>query len=549
MKKRSDPNIEKRYDNMKKTFSLLLVMAMLLSVSALTVSAAEYDYINQADYYEHEAAKIDEIYDSEAGIASTKWTVPYLPVTPELDGKINVGEYERFENYEDYLTYSMRTNSGQNSVDEFYAFLDAAKPGFFDAYWGWDGQYLYMAFNMDCFDGYFCDPSVHGASYLYACTAVQFGLGQADAEYGQFSETGFGINPDGNTGVTTKWLGNYIPDDTKDVAGEYNETTKRLTIEFRINLQLALDMDETVQNGDQARMCWLLSVGGDGDNLRCKQVSFCHGIGGSQSNKAAQYFATITFDGLPDGVEVPIEERVEISEIDKEYDLRDFVILSQDDAIDTFSGNNATVEKVTEGGESFMRITATGDQAYVYGNKYPVSVSSETKFVVIKYRTTSTKASEMGIIYKSTSLKEYDLDATAFETVTADGQWHYLYIEMSGEEHWQDWIVSLGIVPFVNTTGIAGESVDIAWIKFYYEDPWDIPEYEEDRNATAPTTEETTEEPTAELTTEASTTEAATDEVTTEDQQASGGCKGVVGGTLIVLALVGVALTAKKKED
>ncbi|MBR2445679.1 MAG: hypothetical protein IKB28_03320 [Clostridia bacterium] len=530
---------------MKKAFSLLLVIAMLLSVSALTVSAAEYDYINQADYYEHEAAKIDEIYDSEAGIASTKWTVPYLPVTPELDGKINVGEYERFENYEDYLTYSMRTNNGQNSVDEFYAFLDAAKPGFFDAYWGWDGQYLYMAFNMDCFDGYFCDPSVHGASYLYACTAVQFGLGQADAEYGQFSETGFGINPDGNTGVTTKWLGNYIPDDTKDVAGEYNETTKRLTIEFRINLQLALDMDETVQNGDQARMCWLLSVGGDGDNLRCKQVSFCHGIGGSQSNKAAQYFATITFDGLPDGVEVPIEDRVEISELDKEYDLRDFVVLSQDDAIDTFSGNNATVEKVTEGGESFMRITATGDQAYVYGNKYPVSVSSETKFVVIKYRTTSTKASEMGIIYKSTSLKEYDLDATAFETVTADGQWHYLYIEMSGEEHWQDWIVSLGIVPFVNTTGIAGESVDIAWIKFYRDDPWDIPEYEADREATETTEEPTTEEITTEPATTEAQTEAPSEEVTEAEES---GCKGIVSGAFAVVALIGVAFVVKKKD-
>ena len=530
---------------MKKTLSLLVLAAMLLSVLALTVSAAEYDYINQADYYEHEAAKIDEIYDSEAGIASTKWTVPYLPVTPELDGKINVGEYERFENFEEYLTYSMRTNNGQNSVEEFYAFLDAAKPGFFDAYWGWDGQYLYMAFNMDCFDGYFCDPSVHGASYLYACTAVQFGLGQADAEYGQFSETGFGINPDGNTGVTTKWLGNYIPDDTKDVAGEYNETTKRLTIEFRINLQLALDMDETVQNGDQARMCWLLSVGGDGDNLRCKQVSFCHGIGGSQSNKAAQYFATITFDGLPDGVEVPIEDRVEISEIDKEYDLRDFVVLSQDDAIETFSGNNATIEKVTEGDESFMRITATGDEAYVYGNKYPVSVSSETKFVVIKYRTTSTKANDMGIIYKSTSLKEYDLDATAFETVKADGQWHYLYIEMSGEEHWQDWIVSLGIVPFVNTTGIAGESVDIAWIKFYREDPWDIPEYEADRKATE-TTEETTEEPTTEAPTTEAQTEAPSEEATTEAEKS--GCKGIVGGAFAVVALIGVAFVVKKKD-
>ena len=532
---------------MKKILSVLVLWAMLLSALAIATSAEEYDYINEADYYEHEAVKSDEVYDCEAGIASMTWTVPYLPTTPAMDGQISVGEYEKFENFEDYLFYAMRTNGGKNTIEEFYEFLDIAKPGFFDAYWGWDGQYLYMAFNMDCFDGYFCDTSVHGTSYLYACTAVQFGLGRADADSNQFSETGFGINPEGNTGVTTKWLGNYIPDSTKDVAGVYDQTSNKLTIEFRVNLQLALDMDETVKNGDQAKMCWLLSVGGDGDNLRCKQVSFCHGIGGTQSNKAAQYFATITFDGLPDGVEIPIEDRVEISEIDKEYDLRDFVILSEDAAIGTFSGNNATVEKVTEDGETFMRITATGDEAYIYGNKYPVSVSSETKFVVIKYRTSSTKASEAGIIYKSTSLKEYDLEFTAYEPIKADGQWHYLYIEMSGEQHWQDWIVSLGIVPFVDTTGIAGESLDIAWIKFYREDPWDIPEYEEDRNATAPTTEETTEEPTVEST-EAPTTNAPETETETQPAEKKG-CGGVIGGAFAVLALVAVAFVAKKKQD
>ncbi|MBQ1233242.1 MAG: hypothetical protein IIX86_06915 [Clostridia bacterium] len=416
---------------------------------------------------------------------------------------------------------------------------------------GWDGQYLYMAFDMDCVDGYFCDPvgKTGGTSYLYACTSVQFGIGQADAEYSEFSETGFGINPDGNTGVTHKWLGNYLPNAEKDVAGEYDETTNKLTIEFRVNLQLALDMDKTVQNGDQARICWLLNMGGDGDNLRSKQVSFCHGIGGTQSGKAAQYFATITFDGLPADKEIPIEDRVEISEIDKEYDLRDFIVFSQDEAVNSFYGNNATIEKITEGEESFMRITATGDEAYIYGNKYPVSVSSATKYMIMKYRTSSTKANETGIIYKSTTLKEYNLEFTAYESVKADGQWHYMYLELSDEEHWQDWIVAMGIVPFVNTTGIAGESIDIAWIKFYYEDPWDIPEYEADRRATAPTTEETTEEPTVEST-EAPTTEApATEAPESEPAPEKNGCGSVVGGAFAVVAILAVAFVAKKKED
>ncbi len=534
---------------MKKILSMLVLAAMLLSVLAIVASAEEYEYINQADYYEHKAAKAEEVYDCEAGIASTKWTVPYLRITPELDGKIGVGEYERFENFEDYLFYAMRTNGGKNTVEEFYAFLDATKPGFFDAYWGWDGQYLYMAFDVDCVDGYFCDPvSMYGgASYLYACTSVQFGIGQADAEYRQFSETGFGINQNGDTGVTHAWLGNYYPDAEKDVAGEYNETANRLTIEFRVNLQLALNIDETVKNGDQAKICWLLSVGGDGDNNRAKQVSFCHGIGGTQSNKASQYFATVTFDGLPDDVDIPVAEREEISEIDQEYDLRDIANFAKDEAIDSFSGNNATIEKITEGDDTFMRITATGDEAYIYSSKYPRSVSSETKFMVMKYRTSSTKANNAGIIYKSTTLKEYDLEFTAYDTIVADGQWHYLYIELSGEQHWQDWIVSLGIVPFVATEGIAGESVDVAWIKFYYEDPWDIPEYEADRNALAPTTEETTEEPTVEST-EAPATSAPETEAETQPAEKKG-CGSVIGGAFAVVALVTVAFVAKKKED
>jgi hypothetical protein len=124
-----------------------------------------------------------------------------------------------------------------------------------------------------------------------------------------------------------------------------------------------------------------------------------------------------------------------------------------------------------------------------------------------------------------------------------------MYLELSDEEHWQDWIVAMGIVPFVNTTGIAGESIDIAWIKFYYEDPWDIPEYEADRRATAPTTEETTEEPTVEST-EAPTTEApATEAPESEPAPEKKGCGSVVGGAFAALALLAVAFVAKKKED
>ena len=540
---------------MKKMLSLLVLSAMLLSALALTGSAAKYEYKTDrtTDYYELDAAKVDEVYDCDAGIATTKWTVPYLRVTPELDGKISVGEYQPFENYEDYLFYAMRINGGNNSPEEFEAFLDATKEGFFDAYWGWDGQYLYMAFDMDCVDGYFCDPvgKYGGSSYLYACTSVQVGLGDPDCSGRDYTELGFGINENTDTGVTHKWTGpaDYTPNAETDVAGEYNETAHKLVIEFRVNIQVAMNLDAPVKNGDQAKLCWLLSVGGDGDNTRAKQVSFCHGIGGSKSNKYSEYFATITFDGLPDGVDIPVADRMEISEIDQEYDLRDMADFSKEATVTAFAGQNATAELITEGDETFTRITATGDEAYIYSSEYPRSVSSSTKFCVIKYRTSSTKANEAGIIYKSTTLKEYDLDEGAYDEIVADGQWHYLYIELSGETHWQDWIVSLGIVPFANGTGVAGESIDVAWVKFYHVDPWDIPEYEADREAADPTTEETTAEVTTEATTEEVTTEVATEEVTTEAEQTKKGCGSIVGGAFAVVALVAIAFVAKKKED
>lgn len=538
---------------MKKILSMLVLTAMLLSVLALTASAAEYEYITEraSDYYEMNAKKYQEVYDQEAGIATTKWTVPYLRVTPELDGKIGVGEYERFENYEDYLFYSMRINGGQNTPEEYEAFLDATVDGFFDAYWGWDGQYLYMAFDMDCVDGYFCDPvgMYGGSSYLYACTSVQVGLGAADCSGRDYTELGFGINQDGDVGVAHKWSGpsDYTPSAQTDVAGEYNETAQRLVIEFRINIQVAMDLDAAVKNGDQAKLCWLLSVGGDGDNTRAKQVSFTHGIGGTKSNKYSEYFATVTFDGLPDGVEIPITEREEISEQDKEYDLRDVANFAKDDAINAFEGSNATIEKMTESEETFMRITATGDSPYIYSSLYPRSVSSTTKYVVIKYRTSSAKAGDLGIIYRSTSLKEYDLNEAAYGTIKADGGWHYLYLDMEGETHWNDWIVSLGIVPFIGSEGVSGEYVDIAWLKCYHEDPWDIDIYQADWNGTGasdtPTEQDTTQAPADDVTTEEPTEEPTT-VVTDED-----GCKSFAGaGALIAIIALGACVVANKKD-
>ena len=211
---------------------------------------------------------------------------------------------------------------------------------------------------------------------------------------------------------------------------------------------------------------------------------------------------------------------------------------------------------MTEGDETFMRITATGDDAYIYSSQYPRSVSSSTRYCVIKYRTSSAKAGDLGLIYKSTSLKEYDLSETAYDRIVGDGKWHYLYLDMGGETHWQDWIVSLGVVPFVGAEGVENECVDIAWIKFYHEDPWDIyeadwyPEPTEPESTTAPGTEDESPESTDAKTEAPDQTDAKTEEKTEADTQAaSGGCGSVVAVPAIALiAMLGVAFVAKKKD-
>ena len=125
-----------------------------------------------------------------------------------------------------------------------------------------------------------------------------------------------------------------------------------------------------------------------------------------------------------------------------------------------------------------------------------------------------------------------------------DGNWNYLLADMNGDAKWMDYINTLGIVPFYDEEGIAGETIDIAWIKCYNQDPYDL--YEQ----YLPTTEETTEEPTQE--TEDNVTTNAPEqggEVTTDAPEQKKGCGSVIGASVLaVVAIMGTAVVLKKKD-
>ncbi len=308
---------------MKKILLLLLSLSLLLSLGTVSASALYDDYYQEGGYWIYDAPMYDEIIACEAGIASTTWTVPYLSELPTIDGTVTEDEYEKFEGFEDYMSLMARIGNEVygNTEEEFDYFRVQADTfggagGFIKPYWGWDGEYLYMAFEVQNLSGFHCTPG--DTFYLFAYNCLQVGIGDEFAMGGEFSELGFGVNSETGEPITHVWLSDYKIQ-SGDFGGHYDEDTGIVTYECRIRIMdttlgFYLDEGDTVQPGDVMKFSWLLSVNGannrtsdTGEEGEEWQVAFCHGIGGQYSGKFAQYFALATF-GAPEGEEDETEE-------------------------------------------------------------------------------------------------------------------------------------------------------------------------------------------------------------------------------------------------
>ena len=551
---------------MKKYVRLIVAAVMVVTlIAVLAVCASAVEPTNEGGHWVINAEKIDEILDGEAGEKTTGWDVPFLQVSPVLDGTINKAEYMDFELYEDYMSY-MAINTG-NTKEKFMEFYEMTKDGIFDAYWGWDGVYLYLAMEVRCVNGFRCTPEdMGGPSYLYAYNMFQVGIAPTDAidKDPDYVELGYGVNSNTGESIAHAWAGPYYPEagEGKDFVGSYSQENQTVTYEVRIHLQKALGLKDTVvENGDQINFGWLISVNGETSSVNDYwQIGFCHGIGGQYSYKQNQYLALVTFTGK-DKVITP-EEIEGVSPEDKEYGLAEFVDFSKEDVVKTFTGENASIDFTTENGESFARITSLGDAPYVWSKTYPRALqSAEVFYVAVKYRTSSAAGSELGILYRNAYYPEYDYENMYTETIGTDGEWYTVIFYMDGEERWQNWIVNMGLAPFAGVEGSAGQAVDIAWVKFYAEDPYDLykdNEYDPNKNqdTTAAETEpvttpvEGTEAPETQApSTEASTTAQAT-EPTTKAPAGDEGCSSVVGfGVVAILSAAAAVVALKKKED
>ena len=545
---------------MKKYVKLIVTaVAVLTLVAALAICAQAVEPSNEGGHWVINAEKIDEILAGEAGEATVAWEVPFLKVSPTLDGKITKAEYQPFELYEDYLSWMAVIGNAEqgNTKEEFMEFYEMTQKDFFDAYWGWDGRYLYLAFEVRCVNGFNCKPEEMGGNvYLYAYNMMQLGIAPTDAtgKDPRYVELGFGVHSETGEPLTQAWMGPCKPVAGEDFMGTYDKENQVVVYEARVHLQTALGLeDKMVENGDEINFAWLLSVNGATSSVHDYwQVGFCHGIGGQYSHKMTQYFARVKFTGKD--VTLDPEEIGGMSEEDKLYELVECVDMSDEKTVQSFMGESASIEYVTEDGQSFARILAAGDLPYVWSKSYPRSLqSADCAYITVKYRYSGDEPVDLGILYRNAFFPEHDLENMYTETIGNDGEWHTVTFYMMGEEKWQNWIVNIGLAPFADMEA-AGQTIDIAFIKFYLQDPYELyKETEFDPNKKTETeapTDEVTEAPT-EVATEAPT-EAPTDAVTeapTETEAPKGGCGSTVAVGLVAVLALGAVMTLKKKED
>ena len=548
---------------MKKLIATIVCIIALVALGVVCASAAT----QENGYWVENAENIEEILAGEAGEKEIGWEVPFLQIAPAIDGQISKNEYQPFELYEDYLSWMAPVGDDANPAvggtteQEFQEFYDSTQIDFFDAWWGWDGVYLYLAFEINCLNGYKCDPEQDVLLYAYNCLQVGIADVGVTAKDATYKELGCGVHSETGDQITFNWSGNYCPEAGTDFVGSYDAENQVLVYELRLHLQSLLELDRLVENDDEINFAWILAVNGQAQTVNeTWQLAFCHGIGGQYSDKRPQYFARITFAGKPDGTDLKPEDIPGMSEEDKQYGLFEMVDFSNENVVKTFDGEWAGVEYVTEGEESFMRITSFGGEdnvPHVFSSKYPKNIlGGQTQYVVVKYRTAYAEAEELGIIFRTVNDPEYNLDDVYWEVIGGDGEWHTVVFYMMDNPTWNHFIMNIGFVPFVYAQNSAQQTIDVAWMKFYTNDPTDLyydSEFgggeDEDEETAAATESHTPDETQAPTDTQAPSlgTETTATSVRPPEEV---GCASVVGMSAVSILVAAAACVAcKKKED
>lgn len=471
--------------SMRKLLPCLLCVLLLLAAPAGAIGNTSA-LVSIANTIEYPAMGIDEIMAGTSEFGE----IQAISV-PTLDGVIAKNEYQEMDLIE--AAYYM----GVFAYEEYYSEEDlknfAMVAESLISYWGsgWDGTYLYMAFEVNTADIDFHNGLINDNVYLFANTCFQIGVAAPDAMGNNYSETGYGISTVAGyegTPVSFCWQGQYIPQDGEDFACAYDEKEEKAVYEIRINLGEALGY--AVESGSDIRIAWAYMIGeGASNTTSAHALMFSHGITGRFSGKQCGYFTKVTLTGNPENVGEVVEPTEE-EKLEREYGIKETTDFSKEAVQQEFiSMDNAiTGESVTEGDRTFMRYTVSESGSMLVNTVYPKAVNASiTKYIAIRYRTSSPSMEMLGIAYKDTHRNLEYLDTERYDCIYADGQWRTLVLDMNGDSGWMEFPSELALILDQGT-------IDIQWIKYFTEDVFLL--YEEEEPSELPTAgEEDTAEP------------------------------------------------------
>ena len=175
---------------MKKCISLIICAVLLMTMAVpMAIPAGAMGntstLISQAGTNEYPAPDIATIEAGEAGMGELE-----AIKAPTLDGVISEREYREMDRIEAAQLMGVFGNEAgwtPQALKEFAEVCDTLIP-----YWGagWDGKYLYLAFEVNTENIDFFNALTTDNVYLYANTCFQVGIANVDATGNNFSETG-----------------------------------------------------------------------------------------------------------------------------------------------------------------------------------------------------------------------------------------------------------------------------------------------------------------------------------------------------------------------
>ncbi len=527
---------------MKKLFALLFAAVITVS-SVLTASAG-------TEMEQNAPEKIN-------------FDVQYKESSPKMDGVVNDGEYYTLKLPVEYFNYYYDSSAPDGQLDSMKAFVKNE----LKTYASWNQGYMYFAVTAPASKSdYVCNPNP--IVYMFQHWCLQVAISDLNVSNADRAEIGIGANESTEKMLATTWA---LRGGSKKVSLKENEDYAVVwdrdneTVTYELRLKFSETLSEPATDGSSFRFSFLVGRG-NGTASGTNQVQLGKGIA---FEKEVYLYPIVTLKGAPSDIpevtEPPVTEAPvdptdpNVGMLDK---CTDFRLPETMDMLDLKNDSMTAEYKVDDNADSYVRLTAKSDSPYIGGTDLTSSTNLDTvKTFAIRYRTTSEKAARLGVNLTSAVAPDLSSNAIVFPVykLISDGEWHTMIFSMYDVPAWTQFATGFYLYPFDGETGVADETIDIMWIKFYSSDEIYFTDdtHEElldGESSITPGTDEDTKAPEGDDTTKPAKDTAP---VTTTDTSTSSGSStvnivpiiiGAVAGIAVIAAVIVVIIIVKKKK-